>query len=130
MVRFILTTLVQLAASAVGLIAAALILEDMTLNGAAFFIAVAIFTLTTAIINPFVMKTAMKQAQALLGASALITTFIGLVVTSLISDGMQIRGASTWFFATMIVWLGALLAAVIIPIILVKQGVESLRERK
>lgn len=127
MIRMLISIAIQLAASAVGLIAAALILEDMSLNGAAFFIAVAIFTITTAIINPFVMKMAVKQAQALLGASALITTFIGLLVTKLISDGLQIRGASTWLFATLIVWLGALLAAVFIPIILVKSGVQAAR---
>lgn len=130
MIRMFISLVVQLAASAVGLIAAALILDDMSLNGTAFFIAVAIFTLTTAIINPFVMKMAMKQAQALLGASALITTFIGLLVTKLISDGLQINGASTWLFATLIVWLGALLAAVFIPIILVRSGVQAARDRR
>lgn len=130
MIRFLVSMLIQLAASAIGLIVAAVILDDMTLDGPAFFIAVGIFTLTTAIINPFVMKMAMKQAQALLGASALITTFIGLLITHLISDGLSIRGASTWLFATLVVWLASLLAAVFIPIILVKRGVESARERR
>ena len=100
----------------------------MTLNGAAFIIAVVIFTITTAIINPFILKTTMRKAQALMGASSLLTTFVGLVVTSLLSDGLSITGADTWLFATLIVWLATLLAAWLIPIILVKQGVESLRE--
>ena len=129
MIRFLITTLVSMAASAIGLIVAAVVLDDMTLNGAAFIIAVVIFTITTAIINPFILKTTMRKAQALMGASSLLTTFVGLVVTSLLSDGLSINGADTWLFATLIVWLATLLAAWIIPIILVKQGVESLRQR-
>jgi uncharacterized membrane protein YvlD (DUF360 family) len=129
MIRFLITTLVSMTASAVGLIAAAVILDDMTLNGAAFVIAVVIFTITTAIINPFILKTTMRKAQALMGASSLLTTFVGLIVTSLLSDGLSISGADTWLFATLIVWLATLLAAWIIPIILVKRGVESLRQR-
>jgi putative membrane protein len=129
MIRFLISTLVSLVASAIGLVVAAWILDGMSINGTAFIIAVAIFTLTTAIINPFVMKTTMKKAQALLGASALITTFIGLLVTHLVTDGLSIAGLDTWLFATLIVWLTSLLAAFIIPIILVKQGVESMRAR-
>jgi uncharacterized membrane protein YvlD (DUF360 family) len=129
MVRFLITTLVSMVASAIGLLVAAWILDGMSINASAFIIAVVIFTVTTAIINPFVMKTTMKKAQALLGASALITTFIGLLVTHLLTDGLSISGVDTWLFATLIVWLASLLAAFIIPIILVKQGVESLRER-
>jgi uncharacterized membrane protein YvlD (DUF360 family) len=121
---------IQLAASAVGLIVASLLLEDMSLSGLAFVTAVAIFTITTAIINPFVMKMAVKQAQALLGASALITTFLGLLITHLLTDGLQISGADTWLFATLIVWLASLLAAVFIPIILVKRGVQSVRDNR
>ena len=127
MVRLLISIAIALGANAIGLIAAALILDGMSLGGAAFFIEVAIFTLTTAIIQPFIMKVAMHQAQALLGASALIATFVGLVVTTLFSDGLQISGASTWLFATLIVWLGSLLAALLIPVILAKRGVQNVR---
>ncbi len=130
MIRLLISLAVQLAASAIGLVAAAVILDDMTLSGVAFVIGVAVFTLTSAIINPFIMKMAVKQAQALLGASALVTTFVALLVTTIVTDGIQIRGASTWFFATLIVWLVALLAAVIIPIILVKRGVQAARSNR
>jgi hypothetical protein len=127
MVRLLISISISLVANSIGLIAAAVILDGVTLSGAAFFIAVGIFTLTTAIMQPFIMKMAMKQAQALLGASALITTFVGLVVTTLISDGLQISGASNWLFATLIVWLASLLAALLIPVVLVKRGVQNVR---
>jgi low temperature requirement protein LtrA len=130
MIRLLVSLFIQLVASAVGLIVAAVILDDMTLSGTAFFIAVAIFTATTAIIHPFIMKTAVRQAQALLGASALISTFIGLVVTTFLSDGLSISGADTWLFATLIVWAAALGAALLLPVILVKLGVQSARSNR
>ena len=128
MIRMLVSFGISLAASTIGLIAAALILDDVSLDGAAFVVAVAIFTVTTAIMGPFIMKTAIRQAQALLGASALVTTFVGLVVTDLVSDGLSISGADTWLFATLIVWLAGLLAALLIPIILVKRGVANVRD--
>lgn len=127
MIRFLISTAIALVASAIGLLVADWILDDMSVGMSGFIIAVVIFTVTTAIINPFIMKMTMKKAQALLGASALITTFVGLLVTKILSDSLQIRGANTWLFATLIVWLASLLAAVIIPIILVKRGVQAAR---
>ncbi len=127
MIRFLISTAIALVASAIGLLVADWVLDDMSVGMSGFVIAVVIFTVTTAIINPFIMKMTMKKAQALLGASALITTFVGLLVTKILSDSLQIRGADTWLFATLIVWLASLLAAVIIPIILVKRGVQAAR---
>lgn len=127
MIRFLISTAIALAASAIGLLVADWVLDDMSVGMSGFIIAVAIFTVTTAIINPFIMKMAMKKAQALLGASALITTFVGLLVTKILSESLQINGLSTWLFATLVVWLASLLAAVFIPMILVKRGVQSAR---
>ena len=128
MIRFLISTAIAMAASAIGLLAADLFLDDVSVGLSGFIIAVAIFTVTTALVNPFIMKMAMKKAQALLGASALITTFVGLLVTHIVSDSLRITGLSTWLFATLIVWLASLLAAVIIPIVLVKKGVQNVRD--
>ena len=129
MIRFLITTLIACLASAVGLIVAAAVLDDMTINGAAFIIAVLIFTAVQAIASPFLMKMAMKNASALMGAVALLSTLIGLIVTHLVSDGLSITGFSTWVFAALIVWLAGLVAALIIPVLLVKAGVQSARKR-
>jgi uncharacterized membrane protein YvlD (DUF360 family) len=130
MIRFLVSTLVAAAASAVGLLVAAWVLDDMSVSGAAFLVAVGIFTLTTALVGPFLVKKAMRSAQALMGATALLATLIGLIVTNLVSDGLSISGLSTWFYATFIVWFAGLIAAWIIPMILVKRGVQSVRENR
>lgn len=130
MVRFLVSTLISILASAVGLIVAAAILDDMSINGSAFFVAVLIFTGVTALAGPFIAKSAMKNDSALLGAVALVSTLVGLIVTHLVSDGLSITGLTTWILAAVIVWLAGLLAALIIPVLLLKAGVQSARERR
>lgn len=125
MVRMLISAGVHLLANAVGLIVAAVALEDMTLSGVAFVIAVALFTAVEVLVQPLFTKMAMKNVPALQGGTALVATFAGLVVTSIVSDGLDITGVSTWVLATLIVWLASLLAAVVLPIFLVKKAVNE-----
>jgi putative membrane protein len=127
MIRFLLSIVVHFAANAIGLLVAAALLEEMSVSGTAFVIAVAIFTLVEAVVGPMIRQAAVKNAQALLGGTALVVTFVGLLVTSLISDGLRIEGVSTWLLATVIVWVAALLATLVLPLIFVKKAVEERR---
>jgi putative membrane protein len=127
MIRFLLSIVVHFAANAVGLLVAAALLEEMSVSGTAFVVAVAIFTLVEAVVGPMIRQAAVKNAQALLGGTALVVTFVGLLVTSLISDGLRIEGVSTWLLATVIVWVAALLATLVLPLIFVKKAVEERR---
>lgn len=130
MVRFLSVVAIELIASAIGLLVAAWVLDDMEVSGAAFVIAVAIFTFSTAILNPFIMKLAVTHARALLGATALVTTFVGLVITAWLSDGLSISGASTWLFATLIVWAASMVAVMVIPLFILKRGAKSVRDNR
>ena len=47
------------------------------------------------------------------------------MITTWLSDGLHIEGASTWLFATLIVWLAALLAGLLLPLVLVKKAVDN-----
>lgn len=44
----------------------------------------------------------------------LIGAFAALLVTDLLSDGLDIEGTTTWIFATLIVWGGMILADLLI----------------
>jgi uncharacterized membrane protein YvlD (DUF360 family) len=120
-IRLLLRTVLALIGNALGLWIASLLLDDMSISGAAFLLAVVIFTVLTVVLQPLVTKVAMQNAPALQGSSALITTFLGLLITELISDGLTIDGAVTWILATVIVWLGAMLAEVVLPMFLFKK---------
>jgi uncharacterized membrane protein YvlD (DUF360 family) len=121
MIRLLLRTVLALLGNALGLWVASLVLDDMSISGAAFVIAVVIFTVLTVVLQPLITKIAVQNAPALQGSSALVTTFLGLLITELVSDGLTIDGALTWVLATVIVWLGALLAGVLLPLFLFKK---------
>jgi hypothetical protein len=70
----------------------------------------------------------MTSLPALRGGVALVTTLVGLIVTTLVSSGIHITGLSTWVLATLIVWLFALFATLILPLIIFKRTLEKVRD--
>ena len=127
MIRLLVGFAIQLAANALGLLVADWVLEDVTITGSAFLVAVLIFTVVYAIAQPFLTQLALSSAAALRGATALVATLIGLIVTSLLSDGLSISGGLAWIEATVIVWIVSLLGTLILPLIFVKKKVEGKR---
>jgi len=127
MIRLLVSFLIQLAANALGLLVADWVLEDVSVSGTAFLVAVLIFTVVYAIAQPFLTQLALSSATALRGATALVATLIGLIVTSLLSDGLSISGGLTWLEATVIVWIVSLLGTLVLPLIFVKKKVEEKR---
>ena len=129
MIRLLISAAVHLGANAIGLLIASLILDDMSIDAAAFLIAVIIFTLVEVIAQPLITKIAIKNVQALVGGVALVSTFVGLVVTDVISDGMNIDGVLTWILATLIVWLAGMLAGLILASLFLKNRAVEARAR-
>jgi putative membrane protein len=128
MIRLLVSTIIHLAANAVGLLVAALLLDGLSVSGTAFVIAVAIFTVVEVLVGPMIRQLAVTKANALLGSTALVVTLVGLLVTDVVSDGLRIEGISTWALATVIVWLASLLATFLLPLLVVKRKVEERRE--
>jgi putative membrane protein len=125
MIRLLLSTTLHLAANAVGLLLAAMLLEGMTISGSAFLLAVVFFTAVEVVLGPLIRQVAVTKANALLGSTALVVTLLGLLLTTLVSDGLRIEGFSTWALGTVIIWLASLLATLLLPIVLVKRKVEE-----
>jgi len=126
-IRFIVRTLVGLVANAVGLLVAAAVLDGVHVNAGSFIVAVVIFTIVYALMQPFLISQ-FRRNRAALGGVALIATLVSLIVTDLLSDGFSIDGVGTWIAATFIVWLGALLAALILPFLGLRKYLEERRD--
>jgi uncharacterized membrane protein YvlD (DUF360 family) len=120
-IRLVANICLSLLANALGLIVAALVLDDMSLSGAAFVIAVVLFTVALALLQPLVIKMSFKYAPALRGSSALVATLLALIVTAIVSDGLHIRGFVTWILATVIVWVISLIGALVLPMLIFKK---------
>ncbi len=128
MVRLLISAAVWLTSAAVGLLVAKLLIDDMTIDLGSFVVVVVIFATGQAILSPFMAKVAMRNAPALLGGVGLFTTFIALLITSLLSDGLTIDGADTWVFATLVVWIVTMLATLLLPLLLGKRMVSDRRD--
>lgn len=121
MIRFLLRIVVFLGSSAIGLLAAAWLVSGVSLSALGFLTAVAIFTVAQAILSPFFLKIASRYASAFLGGIGLVSTFVALLLSSLLSNGLIIRGIGSWIAATVVVWLVTALATMLLPALLLRE---------
>jgi uncharacterized membrane protein YvlD (DUF360 family) len=126
-IRLLVRTAVVLAANAVGLIIAAALLDGVDLDATSFIVAVVIFTVVFALLQPFFAVQLRRMGSAALGGVALVATLASLIITNFLSDGFSISGVGAWLAATVIVWLGALIAAFVLPFLGLKKYLEDNR---
>lgn len=107
-------------ANAIGLLIAVIILPDFSTGFLAFFVAVLVFAVVQVVAGPLIRGASKKWAPKLMGGITLITIFAGLGITSALVGGMTISGISSWLAATLIVWLGSLLAETLLPVYVLK----------
>lgn len=129
MIRLIVRLGIALAGNAVGLIVASLVFDGFDIDVTSFIVALVIFTITLALMTPFLASALRRNrsSSAALGGVSLIATFVALLITDLLSDGLSISGIGTWIGATVIVWLGSLLAVFILPYLGLKKYLEDNR---
>lgn len=130
MIRLLVRTVIVLLGNAVGLIVASLVFDDFEINVAGFVLALVIFTVTVALLTPFLESTMRRNrsTSAALGGVSLISTFLALVITDLLSDGVSISGIGTWIGATVVVWLGSLIAVFVLPFLGLRKFLEERRD--
>lgn len=92
-------------ANAIALFLAALLLDDFEINALSFVVAVVLFTVASLLLRPIVGWVVLRHARPLIGIIGLVVTFVVLLVTDLLSDGIEVSGAGTWILATVIIWL-------------------------
>jgi uncharacterized membrane protein YvlD (DUF360 family) len=127
MIRLLVRTLVAVAANAIGLIVAAIVLDGVHLDFASFVVAVVIFTIVFAVLQPFLAVQLRRLGNGAIGATALIATLVSLLLTDVLSDGLEIDGVGTWIAAAVIVWLAALVAAFVLPFLGLKKYLDERR---
>ena len=100
MIRLLVRTLIALAASAVGLLVAAALLDEVNLDATGFIVAVVVFAVAFALLQPFLFAQFRGSGSALLGAVALLATLAALIITVLVTDGLSIDGVTGWVLGT------------------------------
>lgn len=121
MIRFLLRTAIFLGSSAIGLLVAAWLIPGVSVSVSGFITAVVIFTVAQAILSPFFLKMASRYASAFLGGIGLVSTLAALILASVFTNGLSIRGIGSWVAATVLVWLVTALATLLLPMLLLKK---------
>lgn len=121
MVRFLIRVAIFLATAALGLLVASWLLPDFRLTMSGFIVEVVIFAIAQSVLTPFIFKLATRYASSLLGAAGLVSTFIALLIASIVSDGLTITGVTTWIFGTLLVWIITMFGAWLLPLLAFKK---------
>jgi len=125
MVRFLLRAVVFLGSSAIGLLVATWLVPGMSVSASGFVTAVVLFSLAQAILSPFILKMASRYASAFLGGIGLVSTLVALILASVLTHGLTIRGVGSWVAATVLVWLVTALATLLLPVLVVRKKLDS-----
>jgi len=121
MMRFLTSLVIYLVTAALALWLTSVIIDgfDVTLQG--LIIAAVIFAVLQAILAPFIFNMARKYASFLLGGVGLVSTFLALLITSLLTDSLEISGISAWVIGTLIVWLITAIGGWVLGLIFLKK---------
>jgi len=130
MIKFLISVASYLIANAAGLFAATLLLTGFTIDFTAFILAVLIFSVFQTIAGPIITKMSLQQIPQLRGGVAIVVIMAGLVITDLLMPGMNVGGIANLLAATLLVWFGSLIAAILIPIYIFKEVKENRQERQ
>lgn len=120
MVRLLLRAVIFLGSAALGLLAAGALLDGFTVTASGFVVTVVVFAVAQSVLSPFVLTMGRRYAPAFLGGIGLVSTFVALLLAHLLTDGLRITGWSTWVLATIVVWLVTALAALVLPLALLR----------
>jgi hypothetical protein len=120
-IRFLLRTAIFLGSSAIGLLVVAWLIPGVSVSVSGFITALVIFTVAQAILSPFFLKMASRYASAFLGGIGLVSTLVALILASVFTNGLTIRGIGSWVAATVLVWLVTALATLLLPMLLLKK---------
>jgi uncharacterized membrane protein YvlD (DUF360 family) len=107
--RLIIRIVLALVVNAIALLIAASVVDGVSIDATYFVIAVTIFTIVSLFLRPLLAFVIARHLRPLLGIIGLVTTFLILLITDVLSDGINIDGATAWILATVIVWIAQML---------------------
>jgi len=120
--RSLTSVLLYIVANGIGLLLASLLLTGFSITPFSLIFAAILLSLVEALIGPMIQNQAKKRVPALEGGIALVTTFAGLFITATFIGGLKLGGPANWLMATLLVWVGALIASMVLPHMIFKNN--------
>jgi hypothetical protein len=123
--QILLRAVVLLGSWAIGLLVAAWVVPGVSVSVSGFIVAVVLFTAAQATLSQLILKLPRAYASLLLGGTGLVLTLVALILASVFTHGLTIRGAASWCAATIVVWLVTTIGAISLPEVLVRDRAGS-----
>jgi hypothetical protein len=118
--QILLRAVVLLASWAIGLLVAAWVVPGVSVSASGFVVAVALFSVSQAILSLVILRLPRAYASLLFGGTGLALTIVALGLASEFTHGLTIRGGASWIAATIVVWLVTTVGAISLPEALVR----------
>lgn len=123
LVRWAIRIGMGLAGAAVGIVVSAAVLSDLSISATAVVEATVVFWLVHLAVQFLALRVLIRQPSvALAGLLAIASTVVSLIIVALVVSGLHIHGATTYLFATLIIWFATALADFV--------GQRMIRERR
>jgi Mycobacterial 4 TMS phage holin, superfamily IV len=130
MVRLLIRAAIFLGTAALGLLIAWWLLPGFDIDWAGFLVAMVVFAIAQSLLSPLITKLATRHAPEVLGGVGLVSTFLALLLATVIANGLRIDGLLTWVLATLIVWLVTALGTWLLSVAFLKRRVGARRDAR
>jgi hypothetical protein len=125
MTRILLRTLALVGSWGIGLLVAGWIVPGVSLSVSGFIVAVVLFSVAPAPLPMLILKLPRESATLFLGGTALVLTLVALILASVFTHGLTIRGLASWLATTVLVWLMTTLVAILLPALFTRDEADS-----
>ena len=130
MVRFLIRAAIFLGTAALGLLIAWWLLPGFRIDWTGFLVAMLVFALAQSLLSPLITKLASRHAPEVLGGVGLVSTFLALLLATVIANGLRIDGLLTWVLATLVVWLVTAVGTWLLSVAFLKRRVSERRDAR
>jgi len=129
MIRFLVNLAVYFVSALVGIIVADLIFPGFSVEvgfaGSVYLLVAGVFALIQAILTPLAGRVLRRRAGAFMGGVGLISTFFALTLIAVLTPWLDIDGLGTWIGSAVVVWFFGALAAMLLPLLVVRRLVKD-----
>jgi hypothetical protein len=112
--RLVARLVVMVVTTFLALLLAAVLLDDFRTDAVSFPLVLGIFVLVILVARPALETVIDENLQWAASFVGLVAAFVALLITDILSDDLEIEGVVTWILASLIVWIGAIAADLLI----------------
>jgi uncharacterized membrane protein YvlD (DUF360 family) len=108
--RLLAGLLVALVTNAIALLVASVVVSGFDIDAVAFPVVVIVFTCISVLARPVIEAFIEKSVQILASFVGLIAALVTLLLVDLLSDNLEIDGIGPLILASLIIWMGSIIA--------------------